>query len=296
MSKIFKILVIYYSQTGKSKSILDRFIKPLRDQPHVVIDEVSIEPVNPYPFPWPKIYFFSIFPECVYETTVEIKEPMFNVDDDYDLIVLGSQVWFLSISIPLVSFLNHAKSRVFKSKPVITVLSCRKMWVYTQKRLEEYVEQLGGNLVGKVLVTAKGEQMQTLSATRDNLFDDKDKLNKKEWLASEKVLQQTEQQGKELLEVINSGAVLNGCVFNTDSEAFSNTDFSHPEKVARKSFLAWGKWIIKLSPPKSPLRYSFTVVFLFTFFFKVFVGLPLWPFIQRFKKKLKPSLAESQLK
>ncbi len=291
MKEPYKILVIYYSQTGKSKDILDCFLKPLRDQPLVKIDEVSIEPVNPYPFPWPKLYFFSIFPECVYETPIEIKEPKFNEDDDYDLVILGSQVWFLSIAIPMVSFLKHAKSRILKDKPVITVVSCRKMWMYTQERLEHYVAQLGGKLVDKVLVTAQGDQMQTLTATKNNLFEDKNKPNKKEWLASESVLLRTEQQGQELLEAINSNAVSNGHIFSAPSEAFSDTNFAHPEKVARRSFLAWGKWIMKVSPSKSLLRYSLTIVFLFTFFIKVFIGLPLWPLVQRFKKKPDTSLA-----
>jgi len=285
MEKQYKILVLYYSQTGKSEAILDVFLEPLRDQPNIIIDEVEIKPTQPYPFPWPKLYFFSIFPECAYEVPTELEDMQFDENDEYDLIILGTQVWFLSISIPFVSFLKHTKSKVINNKPVITVLSCRKMWLCTQQRLEEYVFRLGGKLVGKVLVTAQGDQMKTLKATKDNLFEEQESPGKEEWLVSESVLQQTRQQGMDLLEAIRANRVAGGNLFSVASEAFADMSFAHPEKVAKRSFLFWGKGIIKLSKEKSLFRYFLTTIFLSTFFLKVFIGLPMWPIVRRFKEK-----------
>ncbi|MEF3077203.1 hypothetical protein V2P20_19410 [Methylobacter sp. Wu1] len=283
MKQPYKILVIYHSQTGKTKQVLDCFLQPLRGQENISVEEVLIEPVSQFPLPWPKLYFFSIFPECVYEEPVEIKTPAFK-EESYDLVILGTQVWFLSISIPFVSFLKHPQSRIINNTHVITVLSCRKMWMQTQKQLEGYIRNLGGSLVGKILVTAQGEQMDTLKATKDNLFDAKEKPNKREWVISGRMLDQVQQQGRDLLSAINKGAVTQAGVFSVQSDAFSDTAFEHPETVARRNFLKWGKWIIK-SRPKSILRYGMVLVFLIFFFTMVFVGLPLWPFVKKIKER-----------
>ncbi len=284
-----KVLVLYYSQTEKTKDVIDYIIDPLRDKDDISIEEVLIEPVNPFPFPWPKVYFFSIFPECVYEVPVEIKEPVFK-ENKYDLIVIGGQVWFLSLSIPLVSFFMHKKSKIINNTKVITILNCRKMWIHTQKRMEEFISLAGGTLVDKVLITAQGEQMQTLTATKDNLFKSNGDCDKK-WEVSPTALKQLKQQGKDLLDALQSNKLSEEGVFTTKSTAFNNTDFDHPEMVARKKFLQIGGVIKRLSKSKSYFRYFLTIIFLFFFFIMVFIGLPLWPLVKRLKDKKKSGTA-----
>lgn len=285
MNKPFKVLVLYYSQTGKTKDVIDHLLHPLRDKQDILIDEVAIEPVVAYPFPWPKLYFFSIFPECVYEDTVKIKAPVFK-ESKYDLVILGAQVWFLSISIPVVSFLKSQDSEILKDTKVITVINCRKMWIYTQKRLEEYVSDIGGIVIDKVLVTAEGQQMKTLTSTKDNLFK-KNGENDRQWKVSSIDLDQLSQQGCELFEAIQSDRLPSEGVFSRKSNSFNNREFEHPENVARKRFIQVGGLIRRISKPKSFFRYVLTVCFLFFFFIMVFVGLPLWPLVKRLKERKK---------
>ncbi len=287
MNKPFKVLVLYYSQTGKTKDVINNFLHPLCDQENILIDEVAIEPVVAYPFPWPKLYFFSIFPECVYEDTVSIKTPVFK-ESKYDLVILGAQVWFLSISIPVISFLKSQDSRILKNTKVITVINCRKMWIYTQKRLEEYVGNIGGIVIDKVLVTAQGQQMKTLTSTKDNLFKENGESDR-QWKISSIDLEQLSRQGCELLDAIQSGCLSDEEVFSRKSNSFNNKEFEHPENVARKRFIQAGGLIRRISKPRSFFRYVLTVFFLFFFFIMVFVGLPLWPLVKRLKERKKNS-------
>ncbi len=285
MNKPFKVLVLYYSQTGKTKDVIDNLLRPLRDRQNILIDEVAIETLVAYPFPWPKLYFFSIFPECVYEDPVDIKPVVFK-ESKYDLIVLGAQVWFLSISIPVISFLKSKDSKILENTKVITVINCRKMWIYTQKRLEEYVSDIGGIVIDRVLVTAEGQQMKTLTSTKDNLFK-KNGEHARQWKVSSIDLEQLARQGCELLEAIQSGRLSSDGIFSRKSNSFNNREFEHPENVARKRFIQAGGVIRRISRPKSFFRYILTVCFLFFFFIMVFVGLPLWPLVKRIKERKK---------
>lgn len=287
METNFNILVLYYSQTGKTQRIIDTFLEPLRGKSGISITETRIEPQTPYPFPWPKLYFFSIIPETVYEVPTLIKEPQIDFNKKYDLIILGVQVWFLSPCTPIISLLSHPSAKVFTGTPVITILFCRKMWVETQRRIEERITQLGGWVAQKILITAKGGQMQTLRASKDNLFKDStaELEGKNTWKATSEEMSQVQRQGHQLFATICSQGRIdkNKPVFSENSLAFSDTRFMHPERVAKKSFLSWGRIIMKLSRPKTTMRYILTLVFLVPFFAKIFIGLPLWPLVRRIR-------------
>ena len=132
-----KVLVVSYSQTGQLISLVNNFTKPLKEESEVEVFYKNIEPKKPYPFPWDLMTFMDTFPESVYLDPCEIKE--FDEDtNDYDLIILSYQVWFLSPSIPITSFLKSewAKKK-FKNKPVITLIGCRNMWVMAQEKMKQ---------------------------------------------------------------------------------------------------------------------------------------------------------------
>ena len=58
-----KILVIYYSQSGQLRQILDNMLVDINSK--VDVDFVEIKPVQPFPFPWNAKDFFDAMPECV---------------------------------------------------------------------------------------------------------------------------------------------------------------------------------------------------------------------------------------
>lgn len=141
------ILVLYYSQTGQLREILDSIFS--RELQNCHIDFVEIKPTKPFPFPWTADTFFNCMPECVQQIEEEI-QPIHYPQQDYDLIVLGYQPWFLSPSIPFNSFLKSPYAAIIKNKPILTVIGSRNMWLNAQEKTKFAIQQLGGTLVGNV--------------------------------------------------------------------------------------------------------------------------------------------------
>lgn len=147
-----KVLVIYYSQTGQVKQIVDSIVSPLGETHTVTFAE--LRPVPPFPFPWNGMPFFQVFPESVKEIPCELEPLPVNPDDDFDLVILAYQVWYLSPSIPVTSFLmSEAGKSILKGKPVITVLGVRNMWIMAQERVKKMIADAGGRLAGNIVMT-----------------------------------------------------------------------------------------------------------------------------------------------
>ena len=146
-----RILLLYYSQTGQVRNILDSIVKDIRDK--VEIDYAVIEPAKPFPFPWKASQFFDAMPETVERIPVDLK-PISNeiTNKDYDLVILGYQPWFLNPSQPTNSFLKSEYARMLKGKPVITVVGCRNMWLHAQEKVKEELKEVGANLVGNIVL------------------------------------------------------------------------------------------------------------------------------------------------
>lgn len=146
-----KALVVYYTQSGQLKNIIDAVITPLQDDFDFVFEELKPEPE--FPFPWTGMSFYQSFPESVQEIPCRLHPFSFNPDEDFDLVILGYQPWYLSPSIPISSFLRtEAARKVMNGKPVITILGCRNMWAMAQERIKERIASLGGKLSGNIVL------------------------------------------------------------------------------------------------------------------------------------------------
>jgi hypothetical protein len=146
-----KALIIYYSQTGQLKKIVDSVTGPLRDDFELTFEE--LKPVPPYPFPWQGMQFFHVFPESVQQKPCALEPFLFNPDQDFDLVILAYQVWYLSPSIPFSAFLQSpAAEKVLKGKPVITILGVRNMWIMAQESVKKQIRSLGGTLIGNIVM------------------------------------------------------------------------------------------------------------------------------------------------
>ncbi|MFD2726883.1 flavodoxin family protein [Hyunsoonleella rubra] len=147
-----RILVIHYSQTGQLTEIVKNIASPLEKDDAVQVDYQNIKMVNPYPFPWTKEEFFGIFPETFKQIPAEVNKVSEEIlSKNYDLIILGYQVWYLTPSQPIVSFLKTPEAKTLLSKtPVITVIGCRNMWVMAQEKMKRILKDLGANLVGNI--------------------------------------------------------------------------------------------------------------------------------------------------
>jgi hypothetical protein len=145
------ILVLYYSQSGQLRDILEHVLQDISDKASV--DFVAIEPVKPFPWPWNAYAFFDAMPETVQRVPVEIKPIPDSVSDkNYDLVVLGYQPWFLNPSQPTTGFLKGKAASLLKNKPVVTVVGCRNMWLNGQEQVKQDLQNAGANLVGNIVL------------------------------------------------------------------------------------------------------------------------------------------------
>lgn len=161
-----RILVIYTSQTGQMKDLLQSICSNIANQ--VSIDFCPIELEHPFSFPW-KDYntFFDAMPESVLGITQSIKPPQIDLSKNYDLVILGYQPWFLSPSIPFNSFLQSEWASVLQGKPIVTVVGCRNMWLRAQEMVKEKLLELKANLVGHIVFDDKHPNIaSTMSIVR----------------------------------------------------------------------------------------------------------------------------------
>lgn len=106
------ILVIYYSQTGQLEDIVRNIARPFEAQKEEYdVTYYNIQLKEDFPYPWPGDVFFNTFPESYLQIPKEIYPPSEEIlNKKYDLILFGYQVWYLTPSIPIISFLKSGSS------------------------------------------------------------------------------------------------------------------------------------------------------------------------------------------
>ncbi|RAR71519.1 NADPH-dependent FMN reductase family protein [Flavobacterium aciduliphilum] len=146
------VLVIYYSQSGQLKSIAEKIAYPLlnSDEINVVFYEIKLE--ESFPFPWDKESFFDVFPESFLQIPTTIKPvPEEIINTKFDLILLHYQVWYLTPSIPINSFLKSDQAKqLLKNTAVVTINGSRNMWIMAQEKIKVLLKQNEALLKGNI--------------------------------------------------------------------------------------------------------------------------------------------------
>jgi hypothetical protein len=152
VDKMKRILIVYYSQSGQLREIVDSVIAPVRQESAIVVDYEELKPVDDYPFPWGNS-FFDCFPESVMDIPCALRPFSFDPETNYDLIIMAYQSWFLSPSIPFSSFLQSREAgRLLKGKNVVTLLGVRNMWISSQEIIKMKLARAGAYLVGNIVL------------------------------------------------------------------------------------------------------------------------------------------------
>ncbi len=255
-----KVLVVYYSQTGQLKSVLESFTAKLADD-DIQVDMRAIRPKKPYPFPWPFYTFFDEFPEAVQLDGCEIEE-LENIREDYDLIILGYTVWYMSPSIPMTAFLNSDQAKkLFENKPVVTVVACRDMWVLAQEKIKKMLQNLDARLMDHVALTDQSGSVLSLITLPMWMLTGKRKYFSALPSAgiSQKDIDESARFGERLNAALKQDAekgfqpMLRGLgAVNVDAKLIAT------EKIANRSFMIWTK-LIKFSGPKYSLGRKITI-------------------------------------
>lgn len=261
------ILVIYYSQTGQLTDIVRNVAKPFeakKDEYNVTYYNIQMK--KDFPFPWPNDVFFNTFPESYLQIPSEILPPSEEVlNKKYDLIIFGYQVWYLTPSIPIISFLKSGYAeKILKDTPVVTISGTRNMWMLSQEKLKVYLKDFNAKLVGNIaLVDRHDNYTSVLTVIRWMIGGQKEKsgllpaagVSDQEINGSVKYGEIIEKHfNNNDLDTLQPDLVKNGAV---EIRAF----LVRVEKVGNKIFTIWSNLIIK-KKEKRPLLIKFFKVYL----------------------------------
>lgn len=156
-----RVLVLYFSQSGQLRQILDSTLRDVAGQ--MDITYAQIEPVTAWPFPWKASSFFDAMPESVVQEPAPVKPlPRDIVHAEYDLVVLGWQPWFLHPSQPVTAFMQSADAAVLSGKPVVTIVGSRNMWLNAGEKIKEDLLRVGARHVGAVVFTDTNTNLVSL--------------------------------------------------------------------------------------------------------------------------------------
>ncbi len=157
------LLVVYFSQTGQAKQALDNALKPFEENPDYKVHYHLVKPKKKFPYPWKYTEFFDAFPETVNGIPCELEPLNINSSVNYDLVVIGYQPWFLSVCVPINSFLQLPETKqLLNGKPVITIINCRNMWLGAQEKMKKRLLSLNANLVGNITFVDRSSNLTSL--------------------------------------------------------------------------------------------------------------------------------------
>jgi hypothetical protein len=248
-----RVLVVYYTQTGQLREIVDSIAAPLAAAGDVSLTFVELKPKIPFPFPWTSDAFFQAMPESVRGIPCELEPLPLNGDEHFDLVIVAWQPWFLSPSIPVHAFFQHETARkILKNKPVITVIGSRNMWVMAQEQVKKYILDARGKLTGNILLYDKAPNLlSVVSVIRWMFRGKKDRYMRIIPPAgvSKADIKHAETYGRFILESLQSGDFGNLQKNLVAAGAVDvNTGLVMIEKRGIILFRLWASFILKKGP------------------------------------------------
>ena len=261
-----KVLVIHYSQSGQLSSVVQHFTQALVDSDNISVTFENIVPGVEYPFPWPFFRFLDTFPEAVYLDSPPPLPPRVAEDEDFDLIILAYQVWFLSPSLPITGFLQSpAAARLLKNKPVITLIACRDMWLMAQEEMKTMLHGLGAKLVGNVALVDEAGSIGSFLATPAWVLSGKrgphlGGLIPRAGVADTDIIN-CQRFGERLVQRLSDDSPLEPDLLSNLNAVRVNETLISSEKTARRAFRLWGKLLRGLGPSGSIKRKPVLVIY-----------------------------------
>lgn len=260
------VLVIYYSQSGQLKEIAENISLPLKEK--VNITYYNIETEEKFPFPWDNASFFGAFPETFKQIPSKIIPPTEDIlNTKYDLVLLHYQVWYLTPSIPINSFLkSNFAQQLLQNTPVITISGSRNMWAFAQEKVKKLLKDVNAHLVGNIALTDRNINLVSVITVVDWMFSG---VKRKTYGflplpgVSQEEIQESSKFGNIILPFLLNGDFTQLQEKLIESNAVEYRWFLvSMDKKANKMFTIWSSLILK-NPNKRPLLLKFFKGYLF---------------------------------
>lgn len=289
--------VVYFTQTGQLKSLVDKVTSLFPS--NYEIDYLRIVPERPFPFPWNSWKFFDVMPECVLEEGMEVEVEGIKAEKRYDLLIIAYQPWFLSPSLPMTSFMqSEFASSLINGTRILTVIGARNMWLNAQEKIKKHLLRLGGHLVGNIaFVDSSPNLVSTLTVIR---WAFKGQKQASKWLPEAGVQQNEINRapdfGASIVQAMESGhwddlqdhLVAKGAVELKPGLILL-------EETGTKQFKIWAKKIKKKGGPGSLERKPIVLLFKNILITGIFVLSPFKGLVSKIQTMLKRKRLENDL-
>ncbi|MFV8326562.1 dialkylrecorsinol condensing enzyme DarA [Flavobacterium sp. ZS1P14] len=271
------VLVVYYSQSGQLESIARNISNPLLNSTEITVTFHEIQLEKTFPFPWNSEAFFDVFPESFLQIPSALKPvPPEILNTKFDLILLNYQVWYLSPSIPINSFLKSPAAKILlNNTPVITISGSRNMWILAQEKIKKLLKQNNAQLKGNIaLVDRAGNLISVVT-----IFDWMLSGIKRKYLGifplpgvSDKDIKESSEFGKVILSCLNDNNLENLQPKLVELDAVKVKPFLITvDRTGNKIFTMWSNFIVK----KGESRKTWLKVFKMYLFVAIWIISPI---------------------
>lgn len=264
-SPIKRILVLSYSQTGQLADVTRSILAPLQQSANLSIHIETLRPVAPYPFPWKFFSFLDAFPESAHMVAPPLQPLSLTGEEEFDLVILPYQVWFLAPSLPITAFLQHPLAKkLLAGKPVVTVIACRNMWMQAQEKMKGLLAACGARLLDNVALIDPSPTMTTLVTTPLWLMSGKRDLLPGLPLAGvdAATIKAASRFGFALRDaLLNNQECGTAPLLAGLKAASSDPRLLFSEKAATRSFYLWGKLLRAVGEPGQSRRRPFLILY-----------------------------------
>lgn len=292
MSMKLRILVLYYTQSGQLREMIDHLLAEVEGKAE--IDFVPIEPVTPFPFPWTSTDFYDVMPETVLNMPRAVKPlPQEVFDTYYNLVILGYQPWFLHPSQPVAAFLQGNDARVLNKKPVVTVVGASNMWLNAQEQVKGFLKESGARLVGNiVLADNRPDPVALVTLVRWVIKGQKDDAVLLPTVQNEHSVQALRLGGYIHRHLADDNLIdLHRALLSAGGVKFS-VWMMLQEQMRLKWLTSWARFIHEKGKPGTPGRVKSIAFFRRFLFAIVLIGMPFSSLITLFKLLVKGNRLE----
>jgi hypothetical protein len=261
-----KVLVLSYSQTGQLTRLAERIVEPLRQDAAIEVHVEALRPLKPFPFPWKFFVFFDAFPESAHMVPPPLAPFGLDGSEDFDLVILPYQVWFLAPSQPVTAFLKSEVARkLLAGKPVVTVIACRNMWMMAQEKMKGLLAACGARLLDNVVLTDPSPTMVSVLTTPLWLL-----TGKRDYVRGlppagvrEDDIQSARRFGLALRDALREGRERgDGPLLAGLGAVNADPHLLFSERVVTRSFFLWGKLLRAVGKPGQMRRVPFLVFYI----------------------------------
>ena len=166
------VLLLYYTYTGQALKVLEAAGEVFRERGCEVqkaeiefTDRRFAERFSRFPMRHVLLDFLSMLPAQIRRASGEIRTPEEVRNGDYDLICIGSSTWWLTMNMPMRSFLESAEAgKLLGGKPFAAFAVSRRYWRNNFKTVRKLGDKQGGQYVDGIHFEYPGGQIRSLAS------------------------------------------------------------------------------------------------------------------------------------